>query len=1267
MRLLRRADRRSARTSLGDPRAPDVPAPRAGADGGRRARRFVAAAIVVAIVVGGVAMATTSRRDRLREAEHHRRAVADQTANLAAATVRQVLVGLAGARALPDSDGTVDEDAFTAFASEIAEATPVSAVALAPTVSAAARDELEDDLGTPIIDAPGGRPAPDRVRYHPIRWVVPPSGDGPAPRLGLDVEADTVLGPTARAARDAGRPRMSPPTDGGPDGTTVALVHPLYRDDPGSRATVAQRRDAHVGYVTAVLPGDSLVASLLLHVDERIDIRVADGGRPLGETPEPPAGGPGMTREIAGRTWTITIDDLNARVPSQSFWWILAATAAVAAAVAVLARRTDRYEDESARHIRRSDRIAALARSLAAAGTVPDIARVVDDEIPDVLGAMSVTFGLVDWDERRIERYFGPGTSGAAYARRHAVVGVDDPMPVARCVREAHPVIVETLDDWRTESTPDVAADVERAGLGTTACWPIRSPDGTVVATLSVSWGREGIVSESTRAALGTIAELVELTLARARLTDAQVADARLDAELATLTSGLAAVGTAEEAMTFLVEQLPRPLDAVHATVALMEPGGVLRRHLGPGLDPGTSEPLAVTNLDVPLPLAEAVRTGTTIVIGSTEVLAQHWPDALDGWQAAGFRSAADIALRGRDGQVIGGLGVAWDHEVDFGDDLMTRLATLAGIVAQALERAGLSDASRDDAARAARLAELAEAATAAGTTEHMAATLASRAAAVVDGAGGHVGLLTADGRALRVIHHAGFNADIGRRYTLLRLDRPVVMVAAVTTQDPVVLSDRDEIAARFPGIHDDMVALGLHSVAAMPMATEDGVPFGTLAITWTEPQRFDDTLLSTLRTMTDLCSTSLTRAWLTDRTAASTAALATLARHLSVARSSDEVGAAIANHAAAALDAQGAILGLVEGDRFHLHVPQSVARDLAARYTDLPLDDDFPALEALRRNEVLTFASPNDVPPHDVVRELVDLGISAGACAPLTTADGSPLGVLSVLWSRAPDFDDALFARLDTVADLAEQTAERARLFDAEHRVTQDLQRRVLPRMPSVDGVVIAARYSPASAAVGMGGDWYDAVALDDDRICLVLGDVSGHGLGAIAEMTQIRAMVRTLVAGGSALPEIVGRTSAQVSQQHGVYATLLVATVDTTTSTVGYVAAGHPPPLLRRPDGTIEVLRHGRHPVLGLDGGIRPAGCAAFPPGSTLVAYTDGLIEKRGTPIDASIDHLAHRLETAPVVTPEELADHLLRCLDSTAADHADDLALVIVHRPA
>lgn len=1260
----RQAERRGERPQAAPDRAPGARGSgTAYTEADRRGHRLISAAVVSAVILGGIAAAVTTRRDLAREAHNHQELVADQAGSLTEAMVQEVRAGLGGAQGLPDRDGEVDEDAFASLATGIATESPMSSVAFAATVPAAERDDLESSLGWPVIDEPEGDPAPERRRYHPIRWIAPAS-DASAPPIGLDVEEDPVLGPTARAARDTGRPLASAPSDRDPAGPGIVFVQALYRPGLPSGATVAQRREAHVGYVATVVPGDRLLAALLSQVDDRIDVRVSADDQLVAETEDPPEGGSSTTRDIAGRSWTITVESRNPGA-SAAPWWILAATAAVAAAVVALGRRTDRHQVDTARYIRQSERIAALGRSLAAASSVPELARVVDDQTPGVIGAMSVTFGLVDWRERRVERYFGPGAPGPEFARRYAVVALDDRMPVARCVRQGKPVVVETLDDWRAESSPEVTRDVEHAGLGTTVCWPIRDAGDTVVATLSVSWGREVSMSEPTRAALGTIAELVELTLARARLTDAQVADAHLDAELARLTSGLAAVGTADEAMAFLVEQLPRPLEAVHATVGLVEPGGVLRRCMGPHID-GRASARAITDLDAPLPLAEAVRTGTTIVIAGTEVLAEHWPEALEGWESSGFRSAADIALRGRDGRVIGGLGVAWDRTVAFDDDLMTRLTTLSGIVAQALERAQLSDAAQREATRTSRLAELAEAATAAGTTEHMAVTLASRASAVVGGAGGHVGLLTTDRRALRVIHHEAFEPHIGRRYAFQRLDQPLPLVVAVTTGEPVLLADLDDIAARAPAVHDDMVALGLRSLAVMPMSTEEGVPFGVLALTWTQPQRFDDNLRSTLRTVTDLCTTSLTRAWLTDRTAARTAALATLARHLSVARSFDDVSTAIASHAAPALDAQAAIVGLVEGDRFRLRIPGRVGDDLVAKYTDLPLDDDFPALEALRRNEIVTFASPNEVPPHQVVRDLADRGIRAGASAPLTTADGSPLGVLSVLWARPPTFDDALLARLATVADLAEQTAERARLFDAEHRITQDLQRRVIPRMPSVDGVVIAARYEPASVDVGMGGDWYDAVALDDDRICVVLGDVSGHGLGAIAEMTQIRVMVRTAAADGATLSEIVRRTSAQIRQEEGVYATLVVATVDTANGTLGYVTAGHPPPLLRRPDGTVEVLRHGRHPVLGVDLGQRPAGCAPFPPGSTLVAYTDGLIERPGTPIDASIDELARQLGAAPEMAPGDLADHLVSA-NPTGGDHTDDVALVVVERRA
>src|SRR5690606_38061695 len=147
-------------------------------------------------------------------------------------------------------------------------------------------------------------------------------------------------------------------------------------------------------------------------------------------------------------------------------------------------------------------------------------------------------------------------------------------------------------------------------------------------------------------------------------------------------------------------------------------------------------------------------------------------------------------------------------------------------------------------------------------------------------------------------------------------------------------------------------------------------------------------------------------------------------------------------------------------------------------------------------------------------------------------------------------------------------------------------------------------ARYQPATVGMGMGGDWYDGIALGDDRLCIVLGDVTGHGLGAVATMTQIRASVRTLVSSGAALPERIARTSAQMREEATGYATICIATVDARQGTLTYAVAGHPPPVLRTPDGHVELLAAARHPILGVPvPDLRTAATVTFPPGATFV----------------------------------------------------------------
>jgi GAF domain-containing protein len=490
-----------------------------------------------------------------------------------------------------------------------------------------------------------------------------------------------------------------------------------------------------------------------------------------------------------------------------------------------------------------------------------------------------------------------------------------------------------------------------------------------------------------------------------------------------------------------------------------------------------------------------------------------------------------------------------------------------------------------------------------------------------------------------------------------------------------VLVDDLRTAARRFPGRVAEMRAAGVQAVACLPLVDDGGAPVGVLGLAWAEPQHFDDELVGVLRTTVDLCTSSLGRARATDREQARSAALATLAASLSASTSFDDVGFAIIQHATPVLGADFALVGVVEGDQLHLIAPDAPVFDVVRSPTEpdadilMDIEDnaEMPAMVAMGRRELVTFSTPEAVPDADIAAALTDAGLRGGACAPLVGSDGTTTGVFIALWSDLPPFDDALVARISTVADLCAQSTERSRLFDAEHRVRRDLQHTVVVRPPEVPGIDVATRYRPATQTVGMGGDWYDAIALEGGRLCLVVGDVSGHGIGAIAEMTQLRTVVHTLVAGGMPLPEILVRTSAMMQRDQLGYATLLVAVIDPPAGSLHYVTAGHPPPLVRRPGGTVDTLTGGRHSVLGIDVTPKPPGYVSFPAGSTLLMYTDGLIERRGTVIDASVAALAGKLQSLGSSAVDALADELL---DYSAAVGAteDDVALVVArHAPA
>ena len=164
------------------------------------------------------------------------------------------------------------------------------------------------------------------------------------------------------------------------------------------------------------------------------------------------------------------------------------------------------------------------------------------------------------------------------------------------------------------------------------------------------------------------------------------------------------------------------------------------------------------------------------------------------------------------------------------------------------------------------------------------------------------------------------------------------------------------------------------------------------------------------------------------------------------------------------------------------------------------------------------------------------------------------------------------------------------------------------------------------------VGGDWYDAFVLDDDRIALVVGDVVGRGLHAAAAMGQLRSAVRALAMADSGPAELLERLDRFVEGVAAANtATMVYAEVDLRDGSVVFACAGHPPPVLVDGPGRSALLWEGRSAPLGVQLGIgpRPEATITLTAGSRLVLYTDGLVERRDQPLDLSIDLLAEQLE--------------------------------------
>ena len=275
------------------------------------------------------------------------------------------------------------------------------------------------------------------------------------------------------------------------------------------------------------------------------------------------------------------------------------------------------------------------------------------------------------------------------------------------------------------------------------------------------------------------------------------------------------------------------------------------------------------------------------------------------------------------------------------------------------------------------------------------------------------------------------------------------------------------------------------------------------------------------------------------------------------------------------------------------------------------------------------------------------------------------PLGegrVLRVALSEHLAHDETYFRFLRLTAAAIDQAVDRIRAREAEDAVAEALQRSLLTEPPSVGGMSIAVRYRPAAERARVGGDWYDAFLGPDGQLNVVVGDVTGHDQTSAAAMGQLRNVLRGVawtLADGS--PGAVLRALDRAAEGLAVetYATAVLARV--CEGSLQWSNAGHPPPVLIESDGAARLLEAVPDPLLGL-GEDSPRGdhVVQLEPGCTVVFYTDGLVERRSTPLTARLAWLVGLLQGCAVLDPEALCERIL----AAAGDRSeDDVALLVL----
>ncbi|BBH63692.1 hypothetical protein ACTI_03770 [Actinoplanes sp. OR16] len=400
---------------------------------------------------------------------------------------------------------------------------------------------------------------------------------------------------------------------------------------------------------------------------------------------------------------------------------------------------------------------------------------------------------------------------------------------------------------------------------------------------------------------------------------------------------------------------------------------------------------------------------------------------------------------------------------------------------------------------------------------------------------------------------------------------------------------------------------------------------------------------------------------------------LGELTARLAGALTIDDVTRVVLTYAMASFDLDHCVLAVDDGvayryvRRIRGEMLDEADERLPPVWRRVGADPQAPLVAAAETGRA-TFVADGE-PLREVATDRHERRVRALAALPLRTP--SLRGALTVGFTRAHNWLPAERALLKAAAELVAQAAERARRFEAQHGTAQLLQRSMLPEhLPELDTFRIAARYDVGVDGNAAGGDFYDAFRLLDGRLAMVLGDVAGHDVRAAAVMGQVRAALRALALTDPAPPSVlagldrlVGSLGAE-SRNEEIFVTVVYGVLDPEDGTITLASAGHPPPVLRRAGhggepATAELVKVPPGAPLGL-GGRWQTGTLRLEPGDTILMFSDGVVERRGSPLNDGLDALVAAAAGSASGDPRNMCSLATAAVAGTTDDDVAVLAV-------